>query len=844
MTEQQIRTLLSLGIHPAWQKAEEKLLAPLLKKFISAEQDRVRSGRGDTEAADGGALRLVQFIQREIQQQHETLIELRQHHAEFTRRYARAVNEDERRFHILDYAGAMGRSRRELAKDKRAFERWFGMDAVVDRYTRRHTRCERNISFCLGRLGEVSADLIRRTQEADQPQLWQRLEIERAAKPMLAHDGDSRVAIEAFRCLATALQALPQAMQEDAVDEGTLQYIYRSALESRQQVWVQCEALNLLQSLSQSSLRKALHKRLSRDIAHVHEQDDLFVRRRALLILGQNLVRMPDLAELIPALLNDPSPFVRQGLPEVLPQADDWLVLSSLTQLSLQDISPQVRAATLLAYPDLLERESLFDTVCELMNAVIEQEQDSFVLRVALKVCVDITAALVAKESLQLQRWQRVLAPALTGLHCRAKSIVVRRWAAQANERIWCHTDPAAYQLYGELGDWLRVQKPGKRRTMPKSLLAGADAAVVGRVLSILAQDDFGFDLAQGKRRSRIMRGHQFGMRLWRVVHEFRNPSSDKRQAFRHTIGRIFAGNLRAPSAILSELAETKVPGEPLFMGSEAGWRPYLPLLDDVISTLDLPAGRVCLYSSEGVTEVVAPDHLITQLKARCLLASRFAQLSALRNWRENSQAAPSAYVQALRDLGFDVQFHPHAEKSGTAPVDSMVSRFFPAGLFLPMDQQWQRIQDYFFSVYQNSLNDLAIFTMLVLAWFVGKHLYVNRRMRKTRESLPLVIGGWGTRGKSGTERIKAAMLNALGYGLVSKTTGCEAMFLYADPYGKMREMFLFRPYEKATIWEQFDVMHHAKDLHADIFLWECMALTPAYVRILQQHWVRDDLST
>ncbi|MDX8406061.1 MAG: hypothetical protein R8K50_07910, partial [Mariprofundus sp.] len=123
-------------------------------------------------------------------------------------------------------------------------------------------------------------------------------------------------------------------------------------------------------------------------------------------------------------------------------------------------------------------------------------------------------------------------------------------------------------------------------------------------------------------------------------------------------------------------------------------------------------------------------------------------------------------------------------------------------------------------------------------------HLYVNRRMRKTRESLPLVIGGWGTRGKSGTERIKAAMLNALGYGLVSKTTGCEAMFLYADPYGKMREMFLFRPYEKATIWEQFDVMHHAKDLHADIFLWECMALTPAYVRILQQHWVRDDLST
>ena len=162
----------------------------------------------------------------------------------------------------------------------------------------------------------------------------------------------------------------------------------------------------------------------------------------------------------------------------------------------------------------------------------------------------------------------------------------------------------------------------------------------------------------------------------------------------------------------------------------------------------------------------------------------------------------------------------------------------------MPLSESWQRVEAYFFSVYQNSLNDLALFTLLALLYFVGKHLYASWRIHKARGNLPLVIGGWGTRGKSGTERIKAAMLNALGYSLVSKTTGCEAMFLYADPYGKMREMFLFRPYDKATIWEQFNVMRHAEGLGADIFLWECMALTPSYVRILQHHWVRDDLST
>ncbi|MDP2828865.1 MAG: hypothetical protein Q8O37_09675 [Sulfuricellaceae bacterium] len=839
MTEQEARKLLSLGIHPAWRKAEEKLLAPLLQKFVAEENGRIRSHRPDTLAVDLPALRLIQFIQREIQLEGEALASLRQRHAEFTQHFARSVSEDERRLHILDYAKTMGRSSRELAGDSRAFERWFGMDAVADRYMRRHTLHERILSFCLGRLGALSAHLIQLAGEPGaQAALWQKLEIERVTRPLLIHDGDNRVVIEAFRCLATGLQALPQTMQETAVAEGTLQFIYRSALESRQQVWVQCEALNLLQSLSLVFLRTALRKRLTEP----QEGDDLFLRRHAVLLLGKALVRAPDLAELIPAVLADPSPFVRQALPVVLHEVDEAMALRWFAQSSMEDASPQVRAAALLALPKLLERAGLFDGLLSQMQKLLQQEQDAFVLRVAFQVCVDASATLI--EPGQQARWQQAMRSALSVLHGNASSIAVRRWAAQADERLWCQSDPAARQLLERLGNWLQDQKPGRHRSIPKKLLSDADPDLIGRVLAILAQDDFGLDMAQGRWRSRMMRGQQFGMRLWRVLHEFRNPSPDKRQAFRHTVGRIFSGNLRAPSGILAELAETKVPGEPLFLSGEAGWRPYLPLLDDVISTLDVPGGKVRLYSSEGVTEVAAPRNIVAQLKSRWLLATRFAQLARLRNWQESSQAMPSGYVHALRELGFEVRFYPHAAATGQAQPDPAVTRFFASGLVVPLGENWQRMEEYFFSVYQNSLNDLAVFTALVLAYFVGKHLYANRRIRQTRENLPLVLGGWGTRGKSGTERIKAAVLNALGYSLVSKTTGCEAMFLYADPYGKMREMFLFRPYDKATIWEQFDVMRHAEGLGADIFLWECMALTPSYVRILQRHWVRDDIST
>lgn len=161
-----------------------------------------------------------------------------------------------------------------------------------------------------------------------------------------------------------------------------------------------------------------------------------------------------------------------------------------------------------------------------------------------------------------------------------------------------------------------------------------------------------------------------------------------------------------------------------------------------------------------------------------------------------------------------------------------------------PLTQIWYRFQEYFVSLYQNSIVDLAVFVVCTAVLFFGFHLWLNARLKYWRRRLPLVVGGWGTRGKSGTERLKAALFNALGLGVVSKTTGCEAMFLQAYPFGPMKEMFLFRPYDKATIWEQLNVVHLAGRLKADVMLWECMGLTPAYVRILQRGWMRDDFST
>jgi poly-gamma-glutamate synthase PgsB/CapB len=415
-----------------------------------------------------------------------------------------------------------------------------------------------------------------------------------------------------------------------------------------------------------------------------------------------------------------------------------------------------------------------------------------------------------------------------------------------AREQIWCESTRAARELRRSLGEKVAMLGRAETGKVPGPALGEYVDDTVGRVLSVLAQEDFGYDLERGPRSARITRGHVFGFRLWRFLHELRNSSPDKRQAFPHTIGRIFRGDVRAPSAILSELAETRVPGEPLFIAEEGGWRPYLPLLDEVISCLTRgwKAEPVKIYTSEGVTELAPPASFALRLKAYSRITKDFAGIAKLRNWKSTLQESPSSYLRELKDLGFTIRFRPHPTGAEPPVADPGVTRFFPAVFPIQAQDLWNRMKEYFVSVYDNSLFELALFTGIACGLFAARHIHANASVRKWRRRLPLVVGGWGTRGKSGTERLKAALFNALGHGVVSKTTGCEAMFLYAHPFGQTREMFLFRSYDKATIWEQRNVIRMADKLEAEVFLWECMALTPSYVEVLQHHWVQDDIST
>ncbi len=836
-----IRELLTTGMSPLLIKTESTRIDEIIREFISWLQHSEKPLPDDhTELQK----ELIAFLSYNINAKLASTQGLRKQHFEFIKGFQSLVAVEDRRRHIMEHAGYLGATKKQLKGDSRAFNRWFGEDAVTDRYKRRILETEKKIALNLECVGKLTAEFIYKNGESlGYRTLWRHFKIENLLIPFLSYEVQPNIRLSAFKAMSTILKSMPGEYQEGSVEDSILQYIYRFSLDINQDIWIQCEALDLLESLSTVSLAKALRRRLSEP----QKGDDLFVRRHSVTLLGRNLKRLPELLELIPLISKDPSPYVRQALPHALIDAPGDYIKRWLHQLALKDPSPQVRATALLEIENILKTKELFDDMLMIFTETFRHEKDEFVLRVALESAVRTTdVALNTMDKYMAIEWYTAIKDGVEWLHQNSESIAVRRWASQCRERLWVIYDTEAQRLIKMLENELIELKKGKRKRIPNSLLNEFGEERLCRVLSVMSQEDFEYSLGKTLTGRYIMKGPAFRFRLWRLIYEFFHPDPDKRQAFPHTTGRCFYGNIHIPSSIMAELTETKVPGEPLYIPTEAGWRPYLPLVDELISSLKhgIITDPVRIYTSEGITEIIPPGSILKRLRAYLSLTLRFAHYSRLRNWHEDSQLRPSAYIEAVSKLGFKIRHTGWTLKTEETPVDPAVKRFFiPIIGFLSPDIL-NDMKDYFFSVYKNSLYELIVFTSIIIIAFVLSIIFQSITIRKTRRSFPIVIGGWGTRGKSGTERLKAALINALGYSLISKTTGCEAFFLYCTQFSRLEELFIFRPYDKATIWEQDNLMRLAESLKCDVFLWECMGLTPSYVRILQRKWSRDDIST
>ncbi len=666
---------LQSGLNPHWQRTYQRFFQTTVQAF--QQWQRARPGQRQAPSGEQLTTALAEFLLHRIQQELERFETLASGQQRFAGYYANAVAEQDRQQLILRRASELGASRAQLRGDRKAFARWFGYDALVDRYRRQVAELEWGIATYLDRLGVIFAQVLAAQSTAQAClQHWRRFALEELILTVLAHPGDTRVRLAGFRCLATVLWALPATARETSVQASTLRYIYRSALDDSQQTWIQCEALSLLAALSVSTLDQALSQRLHTPRAG----DDLFVRRHALSLLGERLVAAPMLAETLELSLADPSPAVRQTLAATVVQAPASVALPSLRRLALDDAIASVRAAAIEAAGQLsVTQPSARAALSALLQHVLAGETDPWVLRIALTTLVTTQQALLAAQTDPSPAWSRQFLPVLAQLHRQSDSLAVRRWSAQTHERLWCLADPALQALSAALAQALAAIVAGRGKRLPKRLGRGLDEATLGRLLSVLVQADHPLDVTFRFGAVHIRRGYRFGFRWWRFWYELRKPASDKRQGFNHVMGRLFMGPVHIPSGILAELAETRVPGEPLYIDEEAGARPYLPLLDEMIAALDplFPTRPMRIYSSEGVTEVKVPAWLVRRVWVRLVLTCCYARYARLRNWQPGQRMPPAAYVQALRRLGFRIRFQAYTSAEPSWSVDPAVQRFF-----------------------------------------------------------------------------------------------------------------------------------------------------------------------
>lgn len=510
-----------------------------------------------------------------------------------------------------------------------------------------------------------------------------------------------------------------------------------------------------------------------------------------------------------------------------------------------------------------------------LLESVLHSEKDPKVLQAACEQMAQSVRQLSSHS--QLKEHPNLLQGFLEALlrlrGRRDLPAYLEERAAAAQEDIAITADDTAREAVGRLRHHLRSMKVGQRRSIDRSgVFAQLSDIMLGRVLAHLSRQDWGIYVEPRSTHLLVTRGEQRGMRGWRIWHEIRHPLPNKRKGFVHTSGRIFRGELRAHPLRLDEATTTLVPGERVSIPQEQSCAPQLPFVDDLIGRPALgPTTKIQLFSSLGVTSIQVRAGGAKRLKLQFQLQRDYAKLASLRRTclLSDDPLEQCRYVETLAtQYGIEIGFVPYrsriplsertkglfnlkAPAPQAAPVDPDVTQpvalasmggFALAGFEAP---EWlTRHADYFVSSRGNDQLSLSIFATLVFIVFLTHGFLRAARIRRARAAIPLSIGGWGTRGKSGTERLKAAMFHGLGYRVFSKTTGCEAMFVHSVAGGSMSEVFVFRPYGKATIWEQRDLLALASKIPTDVFMWECMALNPNYVSILQQSWMKDDVAT
>lgn len=665
-----MRELLLEGRSDWWLRVHDRSIVSLCEGYDAATAASLVRRTGLSANQQDFVATLAHLLQR-MREHQLGITHLRALRHEHETRYAHAPVGMVREHSVLRYAEDLGVSALQLAGDRHALKRDFDLDAVHDRWSWRVGESTQLLCVGLDLIAGLIANWAPPPGAMRYELLWARLHLESQWLFYLRYADEERVREAAIAGLLRILQR-PMIRMSSPFGTRTHGWLSQYLLEREGSVWVQASALQALRYFDAEAAAAAWSERLRAPGA----DDDLFVRARLVQAVGA-WPQCPRREELLALGVRDASPHVRQTAAAALPSPP---TADSLWSQLLNDAEPSVRGGALLALVGHAGRAA--ESVTAALQTVLAQEADAWCLRLAIKLAADLIES--APNEVQRLRYAQAFDPELSRLHATAATPALRRWAAAARLRVGVALDAELRTLRAQLQPRWAVLRTGRFLALGRHRLATLDDDRLARLLASLALADFPVSLYREFGYESLRRGDRFGFRLWRFLHELRISAADKRQAFRHTIARHLDAPWQAPSDILCEQSETKVPGEPLAISEEQGWRPFLPLLDHFISALNpFGLGRVLrLATPDGITTVEPPRGWRARLRAWWKLSWRYAAYAALRNWTLRSARTPQAYLEALHALGFTTVFRPYADSAQqVASCDPDVRAFWPQAL-------------------------------------------------------------------------------------------------------------------------------------------------------------------
>lgn len=794
--------------------------------------------------------------------------------AAFNHMYTRHEDAAGRRYLIASYLRENAKGPEQLRGDLAALDRHLGADALRERHNREVLLCSIQVelalwwlAYALPKIGGHAdgAQALSRLRSAQIPATCAAALIAGRRWQVRWAGGSALVALAELFARGYRLDA--HAVLDDAI---------RAARTRDDHPWVQAAGLEAAVLLDPAAGAALVAERLFT----FEGSRDHFVRKLALQVALRRLSsdQVDDLVARCVANV-DRSEHVRLGLVQISYQLG-WqrggAHLSVLAGLAAPgEKSPKVRGAAAIAIRKLASRAARFPS-------------DDLTVRAAAQVLVGLTAdtanfpvVTVCEELAGLAGdlaaaapplleelapvWLESLGQIIIGDSTSSHLVETAAAAAEAIER---ERDPVRRGVTRTLERTLEQIPSGRRGSVAIAELPESTSdELVGRALADVTRRNWGASASRRAGKWVIWRGDRFRRRLWRVLHELRSPLPNKRQAWVHTVGRTYPGEVRAHPGLLEEATATTVPGERVNVDSEGSWCRHLPQIDDVLELSVRTPRSVQIISSLGTTVVDPPPRFSDRVRNWLAIGWNYRRLAGLRlaSLRAYRDPQRRRYVEQMEaDYGIRMRFHPHprlASKGTPAPVSRNVRELFenldapeadtspPKALALPaaveLVRRWYSDNAYYFaSPSENSQTALVAFAGVLATVFWTRGWIKRWQVDQARKSIPMTIGGWGTRGKSGTERLKAGLLDGLGFDVFVKTTGCEAMFIHSAPMQQPVEIFIYRPYDKATIWEQMAMLRLGARLRCQTFLWECMALNPKYVQLLQHDWMHDDIVT